>query len=189
MLFLHTLLLKHGVHPCDFHTNFCSNPELLCLMLYLQCVITSMTPSLLGASTCCPSAPGTLVLPVLHTAWNEGQPMAAQCLCSHLTHLRHKELISSLPIPTKPSNKPVPTHHTNIRAVAISNIHSAQPSAELPQTRHLSTACPLTEFITAQQPVLPWSRSDSANNISHLTDLRLKGHVIFHQKKNIASKS
>lgn len=100
MLFLYTLLQKHGVHPCDFHTDFFSYSELLCSMLYLQCVITSMTPSLLEASACCPSAPGTLLLPVLLTAWNEGQPMGTQYLCSHLTHLRHKNPISPLPIPT-----------------------------------------------------------------------------------------
>lgn len=91
-------LLKHGVNPCDFHTDFILYSEFLCLMLCLQCVITSIVPSLLESSTCCPTAPGTLVLPVLHTAWNEGQPMGTQC--SHLTHLRHKNPISSLPIPT-----------------------------------------------------------------------------------------
>lgn len=142
MLFLHTLLLKHGVHPCDFHTDFFSHLELLCSMLYLQCVITSMTPPLLEASECCPSAPGTLVLSVLHTAWNEGQPMGSQLLCSHLTHLRHENPISSLPIPTnQAANQFLLTRLIWEQwQLAIPTQHN--PLLRLPQTRHFHSLSP-----------------------------------------------
>lgn len=142
-------------------------------MLYLQCVITSLIPSLLEASTCCPSAPGTLVSPVLHSAWNEGQPVGTR-LCvpyssPHSPETQGPHFFSPHPH-SRAANQSLITLQWQL---AISSQYSHL--LRLPLTRHLSSACP--------QAVFPWSRSDPADNIYHLTDLKLKGHVIFHKKK------
>lgn len=143
--FLHTLLLKHCVYPCDFHTNYFLYSELFCLMLYLQCVITSLIPSLLEAI---PAAP-QLQVPQCHLCLTLPETRVSQwvhkpCALTSLTwDTRSPFLLSPSP---QPSSKPVPNHHANIRAVAISNILSVQPSAEA-ATNQTSSLCLSPDWI------------------------------------------
>lgn len=125
MLFLHSCWSTVFI-LLIFHTDLFLYSELPCWMLYLQCVITSLISSLLEGSACCPSAPGTLVLPVHETRLSQWVHNA--CALTTLSwDTRTPFLLSPSP---QPSSKPVPTHHANIRAVAISNSHSVKPSAE-----------------------------------------------------------
>lgn len=110
--------------------------------------------------------------------WGSAHGFTIPVLSPHSPETREPHFFS--PHPHKPSSKPVPTHQANMRAVAISNTHSAQPSAEAATNQ------------TFPQ-LVPWLNSslynsDPANNIYHLTSLRLKGHVIFH-KNNTVSKT
>lgn len=98
----------------------------------------SLIPSLLEASTCCPPAPGTLVLAVHETRVRQWVHNA--CALTSLTwDTRTSFLLSPSP---QPSSKPVPTHHANVRERQLA---TATQYNHLPQTRHLSVPYPLTE--------------------------------------------
>lgn len=176
MLFSLSLLLKHDIYLWFLYrfilifriTLF--NSLFTVLECHWSLLCWRLIPSLLP--------PSSRYLDV-SCAGNEGQPMAHDaCALTSLTwDTRTSFLLSPSP---QPSSKPVPTHHANIRAVVISNSHPVTPSAT---NQTSSCALSLDWVFIAQQAAFPWPRSDPANDIYHLTDLRLKGYVIFHQKK------